>query len=153
MPSLHFAFHLVQRAPNAGLLLKAGPKRYTISKQPLLAGRDDKMRQQTQSAPHLPQSSRKVEGTPPTHPEGKVVPQPKSSSARYKLSCGSASAVTYRRQKSWFPQQLASPLAPFNPCFPYSPLFQEFGQKRKAPAAPTFRPAAPRRNPSAAQRM
>lgn len=38
-----------------------------------------------------------------------------------------------------FPTQFAS----LNPCFPYSPLFQEFGQKRKVAAAPTFRPVTP----------
>lgn len=52
-PSSHSVIHLAQRAPNTGVRLKGGPKRHTISNQPLSAGRDEKIRRHKPSAPRL----------------------------------------------------------------------------------------------------
>lgn len=71
-----------------------------ISKEPLQARRDEKIRQQTPSAPHLLQSRRKAQGTLLSYPGGESSSEPQTCSARYKLSSGSLSAVTYRQQKS-----------------------------------------------------
>lgn len=99
MPSLHFPVSPGAKRPQQGLPLKGGPKRHMISKEPLQARRDEKIRQQTLSALTCCKPGRKAQGTLLSYPGEKAAPSPKPA-ALAKLSSGSLSAVTYRQQKS-----------------------------------------------------
>lgn len=105
-----------------------------ISKEPLQARRDEKIRQQTPSAPHLLQSRRKAQGTLLALSRGESSPSPKPAALATNFPAA-AWAPSLTGSRSHDSPVLASQLAPLIPA-PYSPLLQEFGQKRKSSQSP-----------------
>lgn len=113
------------------------PKRHTISKQPPLAGRDQKRRQRTPWAPHLPQSSGKVEGTPVPHPRGE-------SCSRAQDRQRSLQTFQPQRERRHLPaaEVMISPCSslPRSPPSVHVPLsvhcFKGLGRREKTPRRP-----------------